>query len=143
MITIELLKLYKLTLESKNFQVSLNFERTKYYTTLNVALLAGSMFLLDRTLSLTLSALGFVSSLFTVWIIVRGHEYYRNCRRRTLHAEIAMDLNKSLSLSTVTDHGESFFRDKVTIVSLTIVFQIILAGLSIFSFLERLRFNYE
>lgn len=86
----ELIDLYRLAVDDVRFQVTLNWQRTQYYFTINTAILAAAAAILRvsgsvSTLVVTLLfGIGFVTARLGRRMIAQGHSYYRRAftRRR-------------------------------------------------------------
>lgn len=77
------LDLYKLVLEEYRFQVQLNWDRAKFFLTLNLTLLGITAALLkgDKISILAafvLFSLGFITAIAGNQSLIKGHQYYRN-----------------------------------------------------------------
>jgi hypothetical protein len=86
------LDLYKLVLDEYRFQVQLNWDRTKFFLTLNLSLLGVTATLLkvDRIgalAALALFFLGFTAAIAGNRSLIKGHEYYRNISLRKAELE--------------------------------------------------------
>ena len=82
----ELLDLYKIAIDEYRFQVTLNWQRTQYYFTINTAVIAiaasvlklgGLNGWLPSLIVGTLFGLGFGTALLARRMIAKGHTYYR------------------------------------------------------------------
>lgn len=91
--------LYKIALEEYRFQVSLNWDRTKFYITLNLTLFgsAAGIFRLipgieAQLLVLVLFALGIAAADIGRKSLLKGHEYYRKIVVRKTQYEKVLNL---------------------------------------------------
>jgi hypothetical protein len=81
----ELLDLYKLALDEYRFEVTLNWQRTQYYFTVNTAVIAAASILkvngldgwLPPLIVGTLFVVGYVTARLARRMIDKGHTYYR------------------------------------------------------------------
>lgn len=99
----ELIELYRLALEEYRFNVSLAWNRTRFYVGLHMALLALTSTLLrieseSRMSFVIIAILGIVTSLLGTGTIRKSHEYYRrSVYKMTLIAE-QLGFNRRLNL---------------------------------------------
>lgn len=138
----ELWDLYKLAIDDRNFQVTINWDRTKHYFIFNFAALSVAAALTGKPLTvLPLVLLGIVvlNSFFAAHSIRKGHEYYRASRARlkTIERQLGLigeDPSQSpLALNTTRGmkretKGEMKrpMRDALTITNLAIGLQILM-----------------
>lgn len=137
--------LYRAALDDRNFQVNINWDRTKHYAVFNVGLfgIAGGIAQLGRAGSTlgywaVVVLFGFVAlhSFFAVYSIKRGHEYYRESREQfiAIQRQLGLIVNNSPGpLALVSTRGmrrtaegkakRSGLTDWLTIVNLSMVFQ--------------------
>jgi hypothetical protein len=99
----ELWQLYEIAIEEYRFQVRLNWDRTKFFFTLNSALVAAAAALIklgESEISYFYVALLFGTGALTSWMgkkaVQRGHEYYRNTRWKKTVIEDQLGLHKPL-----------------------------------------------
>lgn len=139
----ELWTLYKAATDDRNFQVTLNWDRTKHYFIFNVALfsIAGTLSRLNGLLAaqIALFVLAGLNSLFGAYAMRRGHEYYRAARRHLARVErqlglVGEDLASSAfarqttrgTVREITGRAPSFL-DQLTITRLAITLQVFIA----------------
>ena len=84
--------LYRIAFDDRNFQVNLNWDRTKHFFVFNVALftLAGGLAQFgaaSRLPQLFLFAMATINSVFAAHSIQKGHVYYRETRKRLKQIE--------------------------------------------------------
>lgn len=137
----DLWNLYKITLDERNFQVNLNWDRTKHYFLLNFAAFGavGALKELGALEQSLLFVLVILNALFAAYSIKRGHEYYRETRTRLLFIQRQLGILKedpaASPLATKTTRGmvrEAFhrkatFSDRMTTVRLAIWLQYYIA----------------
>lgn len=99
----ELCRLYEIAIQEYRFQVNLNWDRTKFFFTLNSALVAAAAALIKLGGSATsyfFIALLFGIGALTSWIgkktTQRGHDYYRNTRWKKTVIEDQLGLHQPL-----------------------------------------------
>jgi hypothetical protein len=99
----ELWHLYEIAIDEYRFQVQLNWDRTKFFFTLNSAIVAAAAALIklgESETSYFYIALLFGTGALTSWMgkktARRGHEYYRNTRWKKTVIEDRLGLHHPL-----------------------------------------------
>lgn len=99
----ELWQLYEIAVEEYRFQVRLNWDRTKFFFTLNSALVAAAAALIKlggSEISYFYISLLFLTGALASWIgkkaVQRGHAYYRNTRWKKTVIEDQLGLHRAL-----------------------------------------------
>lgn len=99
--TKELLELYKIILEEYRFQVRLNWDRLRYFLTLNIGITAigfGFLRLGDNDWLLLAPLCAFSGSIILSWLGIKatekGHQYYREIATQKARIEDALALDR-------------------------------------------------
>ncbi len=143
----ELWTLYRAALDDRNFQVNINWDRTKHYSIFNVGLIsiAGGIAQLGGGIQTPIGHLavvvlfGFAAlhSFFAVYSIKRGHEYYRQSRRQLIEVQrrlgliggtieespLALMSTRGMRRAAGGDEKKHTAGDWFTIVNLSMIFQ--------------------
>ena len=144
----ELWTLYKLAVEDRNFQVTLNWDRTKHYFLFNVGVfsVAAGFARLPGTAAVVyfgLFSLVMLNAFFAAYSIWKGHTYYRESRRHQKELErklglagtpLAVKTTRGMTRDTIRQE-ERTPADFLTITNLAIVLQVcigIAAGAAIY-----------
>lgn len=132
----ELFTLYKHAIDDRNFQVTLNWDRTKHYFVFNVGVftVAGALTQVSgaKTAVTAYLVLVALNSAFAAYSIKKGHDYYRQARRRLKAIETRVVGDEFASKTTrgmVRDMTgtRASWTDRITITTLQIVLQVIIA----------------
>ncbi|HYE91597.1 MAG TPA: hypothetical protein VEA38_11285 [Terriglobales bacterium] len=143
----ELWALYKHAIDDRNFQVTLNWDRTKHYFVFNAAIfsVAGAVAHLGDSYKVAVAAclaLVAINANFAAFAIWKGHEYYRQSRRRMKDIErrlMADDLAANTTRGMARDTARQStvpLADRFTITNTAIVLQIYI-GIAAFYALAR------
>lgn len=152
----DLMALYRIAFDDRNFQVSLNWDRTKHYFIFNFALfsIAGGLSSIGehaKIPQLIIYVLAVLNSLFGAHSIRRGHEYYRETRDRLQQIEarviggpsaevLSMHTTRGMKRARAPEPARKTLGDRVTVTALAIAFQLVMAGAAAGALAWRLSF---
>ena len=139
--------LYKHAIEDRNFQVTLNWDRTKHYFFFNAALLsvAGGLSHLSGSFAAVIGGcllLVTLNALFAAYSIWKGHTYYRASRKRMKAIErrlFSEDLGAKTTRGMIRDEQQAKavpLSDRFTITNSTIVLQLYIAVAAAYAFVR-------
>lgn len=141
----ELWTLHKTAIEEIRFQVTLNWDRTKFYFLFNAALftVAGGLTHFGGGNSIAaeaaIFALAGLNSFFAAHTIRKGHRYYRTARKqlkaverklKLMDDELALETTRGMVRETEGRSGIPF-RERFTITNANIALQLAIGSLSI------------
>jgi hypothetical protein len=145
----ELWRVYKLAVEECNFEVTLNWDRTKHYFVFNAAVFsaAGGLSHLENGRYTTAAAAAFflasLNAFFAAYSIWKGHTYYRAARRhlklmqhRLMGDEFALKTTRGMARAT---DAKPPLKDRFTITNLAITLQLYIAFAAAYGFVQVLQ----